>query len=248
MDNNEFLEYFYEVTINSLTFSNNIDEDLNIYFKKFTNIEILNLLEQLKLFLEQKNNENIFDSFSKNNIYKMTTFFCDKLGYKEDVNQVKIYLNNQTENNSDFLRQQILLRDYAASRLDNLKMYMRLQKTSDDIIFENKKEYYSSINYDMLFLMKLIMSDKDFYDFDYTANAFNKSFYRSLNYFIKVKPQILKDSKNLERIKYIMDYDTSNLRRVFNENSDDFSEDFYEYIDIRNVSVNKMRKFLKKYI
>lgn len=248
MDNNEFLEYFYKVTINSLVFSNNIDEDLNTYFKDFTTGEFLYILNLLKMYLEQKNNQQDFDYFAKNNIYKMTTFFCDKVQSNDDLNQIKIYLNNQSEDNSDFLRQQILLRDYATFKFANLKMYINLQKISSDIILENKKEYYSSINYDMLFLISLMISDKDFYDFDYTANAFNKSFYRSLNYFSCVKPDILMNSKNLERIKYVMDCDTVNLEKLSNEYYGELSEDFYEYIDIRNVSIKKIRKFLKRYI
>ncbi len=241
MKNNEL---YYDTLINSLAFSPNIKNDLNVYCAFFNNNRnvFLYFAQRLGIYLEKHKGKGIFDLKVKNNVYEIISYLYsrfpystnnindrDKLLLNEFLNSIKVYLNCCSDNNLDFIREQILMRDYGSKSKLNPNWRV-LKKVVDCDIELCKGEYYASISRDILIMNLLNESSDDFYNNDYEAFLLNKDFYRSINYFWLTSSEVHLNKQYYERISFIIN---TNLDLLMS-GSDDFADE--EFADIHNAT------------
>lgn len=250
-------ELYYDTLINSLIFSPDINNDLKIYCSFFKNNSkgYLYMIERLEAYLNKYNNENIFDSNVKNNIYEIVNYVYSNFPYMTDksddndrlllndfLNSVKRYLNNCSNNNTNYIREQILICDYGVK--NKLNPYWRyFNQMSDDAIGMLKDEYYVSISKDILFINLLNESRDNFYHSDFENFTLDKDFYRSINYLWLTSSEFRLNNEYYERINLMIRSNLELLTKLIK--SDDFDDE--EFIDIHNVSLKLLKIKIKKY-
>lgn len=244
-------ELYYDTLINSLAFSPNIKRDLNIYCSFFNNNRdsFLYMGKRFGNYLEKHKEQNIFDSRVKSNIYEIVNYLYEKFPYLTNkindsdklllngfLNSVKRYLNCCLDNNTDYIRKQILMRDYGVK--SKLSPYWRyLGQISDNTIDTFKDKYYTSISKDILFINLLNEPRDSFYNSDYKDFTLDKGFYRSINYFWLTSPEFRSNNEYYERIKFMI---SSNLELLIDLIiSGDFDDE--EFADIHSASLRLLK-------
>lgn len=246
---------YYDTLINSLVFSLNIKDDLKLYCEFFNNNRdaFLYIFERLGIYIaNNKTTQNKFDIITNNNFYEIILYLYSNFPYEisnskstdrkvlnDFFNTVKIYLANCSDNNCDYIREQILIRDYALTGKFNF-IWPKLKKTPDFIIEEYKGEYYKAISNDILVMNLLNESKENFYNNDYEAFLLNKDFYRSINYFILTSNNIALNADYLERISYIINNNLNALKNY--DGSFDLDDEFF---DIHNATQHLLKKKIK---
>lgn len=247
-----YLDAIYDCTmINSLIFSSNIINDINIRisdqlvsedYEQFL-LELSNLVEHYKDF-------EMFDDYIKNNIYVLVNYLlgkCDKLNIEkryELLNKIKITLNNCSTNNTEFIRNQISIRNYGLRYNKNSFRLRDVKNASSTTIDSLKGLIYDSISYD-IDILNLMESEnhKEVYE---QANMFfaTKAFYRSLNYFLVTNQFIFFDSNKFEKIKYVLD---ENIKKIYGM-EDEIELEKYddEFFDIASISTKLVKKIERK--
>ena len=193
----EFEKYFvtlYQVTLlNSLIFSDDVDVDLNLRINNRFDSD--NCMKLLNLLIDQINiykNENLFDYHIKNNVYFMVNFLLERITNLDEIkkntclNSFKILLNNCSENNIEFIKQQYSIRDYGCVyNKFNPKLFW-LSTCDEEHLNEGKNTLYNSISFDVDLLNILLYSEGIEKVYEQNAESFllTKQFYRSLNYFL----------------------------------------------------------------
>ena len=244
-------EFYYNTLINSLVFSLNIKNDLNIYCAFFNNNRdiFLYMVQRIGIYLEKCNSKGIFDSKVKNNIHEIANYLYEKFPYltneKNDsdklllndfLNAIKKHLNVCLDSNCDYVREQILMRNYGVK--NKLNPHWRgLKQISDDIIDTFKNEYYTSISKDILFINLLNEPRDNFYNSDYKNFTLDKDFYRSINYFWLTSPEFRSNHKYYGRIKFMISSNLEMLTDLFM--SGDFDDE--EFADIHNASLRLLK-------
>lgn len=245
--------FYYNTLINSLVFSPNIKNDLKINCSFFENNRdgFLYMTECFGRYLEEHKAQNIFDGMVKNNIYEIANYLYEKFPYvgcntinsdklllNDFLNAIKKYLN-VCSNNTDYIREQILMRDYGIkSKLS--PYWSTLKKIADSDIELYKEEYYVSISRDILILNLLKESEENFYHNDYEAFLLNKDFYRSINYFMVKENKLFENSEYLKRVKFIREKDLDILTSgQYEENNVD--EEFYDIASVNNRLIKKFK-------
>ena len=184
----QYLNFVYNWTlINSLAFNPNLKQVISddLYINCFDQSR---LLELLRLYLYGCKNLNNFDEDIKNNLYFLIGYIAeldkttDKYKKNDMINDMKILLNNTGNNNYDFIRNQIILRDFG--NLNYNKNLKKLNKVSDDNLNEFKNIYYNSIGNDSVILSFLMLNNGKFYNDGYKEVFLTKEFYRSVNVFL----------------------------------------------------------------
>lgn len=247
--------FYYNTLINSLVFSPNIKNDLEIYCSFFKNNRdgFLYMSKCFGIYLEAHKGQNIFDKMVKNNIYEITNYLCEDFPYivGDNVNSDKLLLNdflnaikkylNACSNNTDYIREQILMRDYGIkSKLS--PYWYTLKNVADSDIELYKEEYYTSISRDILILNLLNEPEENFYRSDYEKFLLNKDFYRSINYFL-LTSSLIKNTQYVERINFIIKNNLDLLADLIIKGDYD-DEDFS---DIHIASIRLLRKNGIKY-
>ena len=154
------------------------------------------------------------------------------------LNAIKKYLN-VCSNNTDYIREQILMRDYGVKSKFS-PYWSTLKKIADSDIELYKEEYYVSISRDILILNLLKESEESFYHNDYEAFLLNKDFYRSINYFMVKENKLFENSEYLKRVKFIREKDLDILTSgQYEENNVD--EEFYDIASANNRLIKKFK-------
>ena len=247
--------YNYKL-INSLIFSTNIDSYITNTLK-IDQIESKSLLEGLKSYLEFNQGQNIFDEKNKENFYFLIDYLCNQNEFKnnenviETINELKILLNRiQSYDNNDFVRSQIVLRDYGIMHYN--WNFMKLKRIPDFVISIYKREYYESISNDIVVLNCLNSDDEKFYSEDYKKILLDKNFYRSINSLMIDNIVIFEHNSDfLNRINFILNKDLDILNsdcdtRDFTSN--DIDDEFFEILNVTNKMIKKLSRKVKKYI
>lgn len=243
--------FYYNTLINSLVFSPNIKNDLKIYCSFFENNRdgFLYIVKCFGNYLEKHKGQNIFDTRVKNNIYEIANYLYEKFPYltskindsdklllNDFLNAIKKYLNICSDSNSNYIKEQILMRNYGVK--SKLSPYWQgLKQISDDTIDTFKNEYYTSISKDILFINLLNKPRNSFYNSDYKAFTLDKDFYRSINYFWLTSPEFRKNHKYYERIKFMISSNLEFLTDLII--SGDFDDE--EFSDIHNASIRLLK-------
>lgn len=244
--------FYYNTLINSLVFSPHIKNDLKIYCSFFENNRdgFLYMAKCFGNYLEEHKGQNIFDKKIKNNIYEITNYLCEDFPY-DNVNSDKLLLNdflnaikkylNVCSNNTDYIREQILMRDYGIKSKLSPNWYA-LKNVADSDIELYKEEYYESISRDILILNLLKEPRENFYHNDYKSFLLNKDFYRSINYFL-LTSSLIKNEQYIERINFIIKNNIDLLADLIVNG--DFSDE--EFSDIHVASLRHLKKNGIKY-
>ncbi len=242
-------ELYYDTLINSLVFSPNIENDLNVYCAIFNNNRdiFLYMVKRLGVYVEKYKGNGIFDPKVKNNIHEIVYYLYSKFPYLTDnkndsdklllnefMHSIKMYLNVCSNNNFNFIREQILMRDYGVKNKLNPNWYA-LKKVADSDIEIYKDEYYASISMDILIMNLLNESKEDFYNNDYDAFLLNKNFYRSVNYFWLTSSDVRLNKEYYDRTAFII----KNNLDILSSDSDDFIDE--EFFDIQNSSIRLLK-------
>ncbi len=247
----EYLNFVYNWNfINSLAFSSNIKKAVtaDIFSDCF---EPSNILSFLPLYLLKCKALNIFDDDIKNNLYLLINHIAeldkktDKYKKNEILNNMKIILNNMGTDNYDFIRNQIILRDFG--NLNYKKNLKKINNISNDIIDDSKSTYYDSIENDYAMLKFLMLNKKDFCDKYYKDVFLTKNFYRSINSFISdycllfcsETDFLSKVNFSLDKLEEFTKY--SNTTAILNSNID------YEFYNIVDTTGKLVKKIAKKF-
>lgn len=248
---NEFIDMIYNYTlINSLVFSIDIEKFIHDNLK-IDNFNTSILLKNFKNYLAINKDKNIFDDQIKDNCYFFINYISeiDNITEKSEknsiINEMKINLNNTSYSNFDFLREQILLRDYGDSHYNRNKA--KINKISDRILNDYKEIYYRSISNDFLVMSLLLIEEQKFYNEGYKLFLLCKDFYRSINYFIQNYNFLFKSLDWLNRIKFVMNKDLRLLTNVDDVSNLEFeSEIDDEFLDIMEITQKLVKKIDKK--
>lgn len=247
--------FYYNTLINSLVFSPNIKNDLKIYCSFFENNRdgFLYMTECFGRYLEGHKAQNIFDGMVKNNIYEIANYLYEKFPYvgcntinsdklllNDFLNAIKKYLN-VCSNNTDYIREQILMRNYGVKSKFS-PYWSTLKKIADSDIELYKEEYYVSISRDILILNLLKKSEENFYHNDYEAFLLNKDFYRSINYFL-LTSSLIKNTQYVDRINFIINNNLDLLADLIIKG--DYDDE--KFSDIHTASIRLLRKNGIKY-
>ena len=195
-------------------------------------------------YLQANKDENIFDKKLKNNYYYLLDYINDnstkseRLEQNEIIRDIKIALNNIGNDNLDFLKEQIILREYSI-RFYNFNLFM-INKISNQTILDYKDVYYESISNDFLFLDLLLKDEKDFQD-NYSKYLLNVNFYRSMNYFLAIYDWLFQKSEILDRTKFIIENDSLLLKNL-QYSSSEFDEELSMICNVTKKMVKKIEK------
>ena len=250
MENTKLESYYYDILIRSLFFSLHVESDLDIYFKDFDRNKYLVMVEQIGLYIEHYQDNLALDDHIRNNIYKIISYLSqhienysdnDKILVTDFVNSVKRYLNqNFSSNINDYIREQILIRDYGMKKSNLNLLWQKLKHVPDESIEFFKNEYYESISQDIVLLLYLLENPADFYNYDYKVLMFNNNFYRTVNYLVLTKTDLFLDKDYLERINFVIDKNIETLINI-EQNNDNYVLDC-EFCDLHNVNCKLLKK------
>lgn len=247
---NDYIDIIYNyMLINSLVFTNNFDCNLIKILMNY-NLKPSQLLNLISTYLQINKDSKIFDNNIKNNVYNLIGYIASlddeikPLEKNKMLNNMKILVNNMDNNNYDFIRSQILLRDYGNF---NYKWnYHKLKRIPDYYLDELKNVYYNSIENDFNMLNFLLLDNEQFYNKKYELNLGYKQFYRSMNVFINNNSVLFyKDDDAINKIKFMMEKD---INIILNDAYNSvFSEDYNnEFLDIIFVTEKLVKKLDRK--
>lgn len=243
----DYINIIYNYTlINSLVFAVDIKEYIKNHLK-IDNIDKSMLLKGLRSYLSINKNQNIFDNKIKDNFYFLIDYlseqncFIDSLEKNSIINDMKIMLNNISCDNLDFIRSQILLRDYG--NLHYAWNKAKINKISDQVINRCKDSYYGSISNDFLVINLLLLEKQKFYNQDHKLFLLCTDFYRSINYFTQNYSILFQNLDLVNRIKFIMSED---LKLLINEVSMDnpkiIQKADIEFLNIMGITQKLVKK------
>ncbi len=252
MLSNKFIDCYYETLFNSLLFSLNIEHDLNIYFRTYKKDDYFNIINYFCSYLDKKSDDMVMDYKIKNNIYKLMDFitnvfknetYDDKVEINKAVNFVKKFLNRDFYYNiSDYLKNQILIRDCGINKNSLNPFLIKSKHISNEAVEMFRDEYCESISKDIVLLFYLLDDEKEFYTNDSNFLLLDKNFYRTLNYFILTQKDLLLENDYINRIGFVIN---RNLE-LFNNLDDDYDDsDANEIFNLHNVSVKLLKKTYK---
>lgn len=209
-NDSSFIDKVYIYTlIESLVFNIDIKKDIKQLID-ITNIDKNILLKNLNEYLKINKDDNIFDDEIRKNYYYLIDYLVENSGFLEKkeqnslVREMKITLNNLSLDNLEYLKEQILLREYALINYELNHLFINTIKKQT--ILNNKYIYYNSISKDFVFLQLLLMDDEEF-DKNYSDYLLNIDFYRSMNYFTSVYSDLFKNLNIFNRLKIIIEND-----------------------------------------
>ena len=247
----KYLDAIYDCTlINSLIFSFDIKNDINVRLKQFDNETCEQFIQELIKLVEHYKNYEMFDKHIKNNIYDLMDYLLNvnnnlnKEKKCEYLNELKLILNNCSNDNTEFIRNQISIRDYGLRYNKNKFKLRDVKNASDSTINSLKGLIYDSISYD-IDILNLMESEnhKEVYE---KASMFfaTKAFYRSLNYFLVTNQFIFFDSNKFEKIKYVLD---ENIKKIYGiEDEIELEKYDDEFFDIASISTKLVKKIERK--
>ena len=240
---NDYVNLIYDYTlIESLVFA--LDTKLYIDKLGIDNLDKTKLLYNFQEYLQENKDENIFDDTLKNKYYYLLDYINDRsnkeerLVQNEIVRDIKIALNNIGNNNFDFLKEQILLREYSIRNYSY--NWFVINRISNQTILENKEIYYDSISKDFLFLNLLLMDETEFRD-NYQKYLLNINFYRSMNYFLAIYNWLFKKPEILDKAKFII-YNDELLIKNSKYNSQEIDQNLSSILNVTKKMVKKVEK------
>lgn len=249
MQSSNFVDIYYKTLVHSLLFSISIENDLDIYFKDLKREDYFNIIHYFQTYFSDDNPNLIINFEIKNNMYKIIEYltecfkdesYDDKVLINDSVNCIKRYLNQDfIDNTNDYLREQILLRDYGVKKSNFNITWQKLKFVPVEAIEYFKNEYFESISKDVVLFIYLLDDDNNFYNNDYNDILMSKNFYRTLNYLILTKKEIFQNDNYLKKILYIIEQNIKVLSKLSDEDIQSDIDD--EFLEIHNIS-NKLLK------
>jgi len=256
MDNNkkiikltfdQYLNCIYNLKlINSLIFSSNIDRSINKVINN-ESFSYFKILEFLSVYLPIYQEYNIFDDHIKNNLYFLINYFAendlktDKYKKTNMLNSLKILLNNINNNNYDFIRKQILLRDFG--NLNYNKNLKKINNITTDVLDKYKYIYYSSIENDYATLNYLMINKDIFYNEFYKEVFLSKNFYRSINSFLNDNYILFcNETDFLSKVNFSLDKIGEFIINGsdFDISQANFDEEFFDIVNVTEKLVKKI--------
>ena len=245
----EYLKEIYVYTfLNSLMFSNKIETDLKNSLEIFINFDKFLIL--LLDYIKNEKTKNIFDKLVKDNVFYLTDFLLNKVNYDntkkhEILNDIKITLNNCSDDNIDFIRSQIAMRDYGVNYNNKFNLnVLSIKSVSDDDIRTYKDIYYNSIFNDFIYMSIILLENRQFVNATKENWLFNKDFFRSTNYYLLNCKELFYKPNCYNNLKYIITENLESLRNLTEQEIDDRIDE--EFADLANVSIKLVRKFERK--
>lgn len=238
----QYVDNVYNYTfINSLIFSSNIRNYINEL--EIDKIDKSYLLDLSKDYLLENKTNNMFDDKLKQNFYLLIGYISENNNlvnnYEENsiINAIKITLNNLDNDNLEFLRKQILLRDYGSIYKFNKFKLNRMLATD---MTRLKEIYYKSITDDLAVLNMLRLGSSMFYNEAYKMYLLSKNFYRSTNYFMLKESRLFENCEYLNRLRFIKEQDLDLLvSGQYDENNID--SEFYDIASVNNRLIKKFK-------
>lgn len=228
---------YFQLLINSLIFANSIK-----HYMQETKIDTIDktiIFQCLYDYLIAMKDVKMFNKANKNNLYFLFDYLDDSNNKVEQVNKNKMLndmrkiVRNLDDDNLDFLCEQIILRDFGV--FNYKKGLRRLKRMEIENILSLEKNYYQSISNDFPIFSLLGMND-EFY-FKCAKNfILLKDFYRSINYFLVVFPDLFLNPKYLSRVKDI----------ITNDDIQKNNSQMLEYVDDEFLHLSNLTKRLVK--
>lgn len=231
---------FMESLIFSLDVKKYVNEHMNM-----NKVKTEAMLDNIYNHLVENYDNPIFDEFVKDNLYYLIDYFSEKDNKKvmeeqnELINKIKGLVNSLEGGHPDFLRQHILLREYAQINLLDFRFNnFMINRIPDETILDYRDTYYNSISNDFCVLDLLLAGDERFKK-EYNDFLLFSDFYRSINYFMSLYGIMFSRDNYLEKVKFIIGCDNDLIK-----SGKIVDKDFKA---LQNVSKRMVRKLEKQF-
>lgn len=232
--------YFYLV-INSLVFSDGIGSYMRKV--KFDTIEKSTIFSSLCNYLTIEPDYSRFNIRNKNNLYFLIDYLMgtdntpETLRMNEILGQLRCIVHQIRNNNVEFLLEQYIIRELGIFNFQS--HYRKLRRNFSENIMSLEREYGQSITNDYSVFCLLKSSDETY--LEYVKNfSMSKNFYRSINYFLTVYPDLFLNLKYFNRILDVIKNGDYQMDQLGIDNVD------IDFINLSNVTKRMVNVFARK--
>jgi hypothetical protein len=212
-NNMEGIDYTYlnNIINKSYVFANDIDQVMLSIQKDKNFFEDMTLFEYLENETKQNEEFEYLDSYAKNNIYKMLSYYRNYYSEKENfenicerINKMIVSLNRSREINVyNFYYDEIMSRSLYPNKLKK-----DLEKDRAHLVYS---EIRQMIIYDAYLMLRLFSKGETFAN-DFIEILKDENTIYSINKFLNEIPSILTNEVVNERIKAILDFSLVNSK------------------------------------